>query len=233
MAFHKLKKQAFIANQNFFHQVALHKLKQLPFPQPKHNSFKQAFSYFSQKLPIFAANTINSHPAITYCPPKNTAILLSFALNPHAVTPEPRSDSKPFRRFFCEKPVSTRAAGKLLQNYFRQSFESSPESRGSQTSGVLLVLFVQAKRINPFLAGKLRSSSNLDSARRNGGFARTKLNPFAASRQCPCRDGTLRVLFGYFLHDAKSDNSSSLAGRFEVCRTSNQRTKTTTSYKPT
>ena len=29
-------------------------------------------------------------------------------------------------------------------------FESSPESRGSQTSGVLLVLFVHAKRINPF-----------------------------------------------------------------------------------
>ena len=32
-----------------------------------------------------------------------------------------------------------------MQNHFRQSFESSPESRGSQTSGVLLVLFVQAK----------------------------------------------------------------------------------------
>ena len=29
-------------------------------------------------------------------------------------------------------------------------FESSPESRGSQTSWVLLVLFVQAKRIKPF-----------------------------------------------------------------------------------
>ena len=29
-------------------------------------------------------------------------------------------------------------------------FESSPESRGSQTSGVLPVLFVQAKRIKPF-----------------------------------------------------------------------------------
>ena len=39
---------------------------------------------------------------------------------------------------------------KFLQNHFRQSFESSPESRGSQTSGVLLVLFVQAKRINSF-----------------------------------------------------------------------------------
>ena len=29
----------------------------------------------------------------------------------------------------------------------------------------------------------------------NNNFARTQLNPFAASRRCPCRDGTLRVLF--------------------------------------
>ena len=28
------------------------------------------------------------------------------------------------------------------------------------------------------------------------------------------------MLFGYFLHDAKSDNPYSLAGRFEVCKTS-------------
>ena len=56
-------------------------------------------------------------------------------------------------------------------------FESSPESRGSQTSGVLPVLFVQAKRINPFPFREARGSANLDSARRNGGFAQTKLNP--------------------------------------------------------
>ena len=56
-------------------------------------------------------------------------------------------------------------------------FESSPESRGSQTSGVLLVLFVQAKRIKSFPFGKVRGSANLDSARRNGGFALTKLKP--------------------------------------------------------
>ena len=34
-----------------------------------------------------------------------------------------------------------------------------------------------------------------------------------------------RVLFGYFLHDAKSVNPFSFAGRFEVLPTSNQRTK--------
>ncbi len=57
-------------------------------------------------------------------------------------------------------------------------FESSPESRGSQPSGVLLVLFVQAKRIKPFPFRKARGSANLDSARRNGDFPQTKLNPF-------------------------------------------------------
>ena len=36
------------------------------------------------------------------------------------------------------------------QSRFDRRFESSPESRGSQASGVLLVLFVQAKRIKPF-----------------------------------------------------------------------------------
>ena len=34
-----------------------------------------------------------------------------------------------------------------------------------------------------------------------------------------------RVLFGYFLHDAKSDKPYSLAGSSEVLRTSNQHTK--------
>ena len=39
-----------------------------------------------------------------------------------------------------------------------------------------------------------------------------------------------RVLFGYFLHNAKSDKSFSLAGSFEVLRTSNQPTQTRTSH---
>ena len=50
-------------------------------------------------------------------------------------------------------------------------------TRGLRTSGVLLVLFVQAKRINPFPFREARGSANLDSARRNGGFAQTKLKP--------------------------------------------------------
>jgi hypothetical protein len=56
-----------------------------------------------------------------------------------------RTDSKPFRRRFAGKTGFGRSRWNFLQTHFRQSFESSPESRGSQTSGVLLVLFVQAK----------------------------------------------------------------------------------------
>ncbi len=41
-----------------------------------------------------------------------------------------------------------------------------------------------------------------------------------------------RVLFGYFLHDAKSDNPYSFAGSFEVFQTSNQLTAAAASYKP-
>ncbi len=78
-----------------------------------------------------------------------------------------RTDSKPFRRRFVGKTGFGTCRRNFLQSYFRQSFESSPESRGSQTSG---------------------------------------------------------VLFGYFLHDAKSDTSFSLAGSSEVLQTSEQRT---------
>ena len=86
-------------------------------------SFAQAFLRCPQKLPFCVQKAVNSHkpfliaiqnnslspsvahfcPAITYCPPKNNAVLLIFALTPYAVTPEPRTDSKPFRRRFVRK----------------------------------------------------------------------------------------------------------------------------------
>ena len=40
-----------------------------------------------------------------------------------------------------------------------------------------------------------------------------------------------RVLFGYFLHDAKSDNPFSLAGSIEVLQTSNQHTTAAASHR--
>ena len=77
-------------------------LKSLPFFEPKafllYKPFRIAIPSHS-----FLPSIFHSHPAITYCPPKNDAILFIFALNPHAVTPEPRTDSKPFRRCFVQK----------------------------------------------------------------------------------------------------------------------------------
>ena len=148
---------------------------------------------------------------------KNTAILLSSALNPYAVTPEPRTDSKPFRRRFVRKTGFGSCRQKYLQKYFRQSFESQVAGRSPVC---FLVTFCTMQKVTTrSLCREHRGFPNLDSARRNGGFARTQLNPFAALRRLlfptfckaqkvgqknsenflseilPCRDGTLRVLF--------------------------------------
>ena len=100
------------------------------------------------------------HPPPPIPPPlnllfaKNTAILFHFALNPYAVKPESRTDSNHCRRYpenlrFSQNRLLDERRSFYLQPRIDRRFESSPESRGSQTSGVLLVLFVHAKRINP------------------------------------------------------------------------------------
>ena len=112
------KPKAFLLQKPFFSVLKRH-----PFLQIKNFPFEQAFPCYSQKPAFFAPKAFllhkpfliaipsnpfppsiaHSHPAITYCPRKNTAILLSSALTPYAVTPEPRTDSKPFRRRFVRK----------------------------------------------------------------------------------------------------------------------------------
>ena len=57
-----------------------------------------------------------------------------------------RTDSKPLRRRFVGKTGFGTCRRKFLQNHFRQSFESSPESRGSQTSGVLFGSFCTTQK---------------------------------------------------------------------------------------
>ena len=52
---------------------------------------------------------------------------------------------KAFSPTFCRQNRFRYEPPENVAEFFRQSFESSPESRGSQTSGVLPVLFVQAK----------------------------------------------------------------------------------------
>ena len=76
------------------------------------------------------------------------------------------------------------AAGYMMNvGHFRQNYVSSGdlnrprESRGSQPFGVLLVLFVQAKRIKPFPCWEFRGSANLESAHPNNDHAQTNLKP--------------------------------------------------------
>ncbi|MGI6197071.1 MAG: hypothetical protein ACOYIO_08360, partial [Eubacteriales bacterium] len=57
-----------------------------------------------------------------------------------------------------------------------------------------------------------------------GGLRRTK----TCHRQLFARPS---MLFGYFLHDAKSDNSFPFAESFEVSQTSNQHAATAASYR--
>ena len=140
-----MKKQFFCQSKTYpFTENVSNCTRKPPFLQTKSFSFTQAFLRCPQKLPFCIQKAVNSHkpfrvflqstpfppstchfcPAITYCPPKNTAILSQSALNPHAVTPEPRTDSKSFRRRFVRKTGFGSCCRKLFQNYFRQSFES-------------------------------------------------------------------------------------------------------------
>ena len=113
----------------------------------------------------------------------------------------------------------------MTAGHFRENHVSSgdlnrpPESRGSQTSGVLLVLFVQAKRIKPFPFRELSRFCKPRISPLKQQLPTNKIKSFAAPRQlfpyfllgtksmeknfsalrrCPFRDSTLRVLFGAF-----------------------------------
>ena len=77
--------------------------------QKRHSSANQTlFIYTSLSLlPIqkktFSALHLPLAPSHNLLSAKNTAILFLFALTPYAVTPEPRTDSKPFRRRLVRK----------------------------------------------------------------------------------------------------------------------------------
>ena len=113
--------------------------------------------FYSHKLSLFP-------PKITlFCPPppsrttlnllfaKNAAVLLISALNPYAVKPEPHTDSNHCRRYpkncsflRCRLPDERRTFQK--KSRIDRRFESSPESRGSQTSGVLFGSFCTTQK---------------------------------------------------------------------------------------
>ena len=91
----------------------------------------------------FLPSASHSHPAITLLSAKNTAILFISALNPYAVTPERRTDSKPFRRRFVRKTGFGSCCREFFQDYFRQSFESRSQDG---VPCAFWLLFAQCKK---------------------------------------------------------------------------------------
>ena len=114
---------------------------------------------------------------------------MSSALNPYAVTPEPRTDSKPFRRRFVRKTGFGSCRRKFLQDYFRQSFESSPGVQRVATLGVFLRYFLHAaKSTNPFpLRESFEVFQTSNQLTQNNNFARTKLKPFSKKESRFCK----------------------------------------------
>ena len=133
--------------------------------------FAQVFHCWFQKPPIFTNQKPCFYPnfflfppkATLFCPPspirttlnllfaKNTAVLLISALTPYAVKPEPHTDSNHCRRYpkncsflRCRLPDERRTFQK--KSRIDRRFESSPESRGSQTSGVLFGSFCTTQK---------------------------------------------------------------------------------------
>ena len=104
-------------------KICLSTLKSDAFPQTKRFSFTQAILFCLQTPNVFTNQKLSIWTNLSLLPSKqpfstlhlpfppshnllfakNKAILLQSALNPHAVTPEPRTDSKPFRRRLVRK----------------------------------------------------------------------------------------------------------------------------------
>ena len=87
---------------SFFHKSFFSVLERHPILQTKSISFAQSFLNYHPKQP-FSTLHLPFPPSHNLLSSKNTAFLLISALNPYAVTPEYRTDSKPFRRRFVRK----------------------------------------------------------------------------------------------------------------------------------
>ena len=165
VALHELKKQPFSAKQKFSICRKLYGLHSKPFSQTKSFLFTESLRtalknrFFPYKKPFIHTNLalLPSKATLFHPPPpistplnllfaKNTAVLLISALNPYAVKPERRTDSNHCRR--CPENCSFQHSRLLderrsfsQKHRIDRRFESSPESRGSQTSGVLFGSF--------------------------------------------------------------------------------------------
>ena len=124
-------------------------------------------------------------PPLTYCPPKNTAVLLLFAL---ILCCNARASHR-FKAFsppFCAKnrfrlvPPENSAEIYFDRALNRRSQDGVPRA--------FYVTFCTTQKVTiRSLCREHRGSANLDSACRNGGFARTKLKPFSKKESRFCK----------------------------------------------
>ena len=137
-------------NAFYLHKPFFSVLKRRPFLQTKSFSFVQAFPYCHPKQPFSALRFPfpPSHNLLSSKEHGYSFVVRSKSLCCNAGT------SHRFKAFslpFCAKNrVRLVLPENFAEIFFDRALNRSPESRGSQTSGVLLVLFVQAKRINSF-----------------------------------------------------------------------------------
>ncbi len=122
---------------------------------------------------------------------RNFAILRLMCGNPFAPIQILTGDTRKPCGFLCRR-LHDDGRSFPQKSCIERRFESSPESRGSQTSGVLLVLFVQAKRIKPFpLPGTSRfSKPRFSSPQWRLRTNKIKTFPKRASRFCKPRIST-------------------------------------------
>ena len=154
----------------FLYRIALYEQKTPAFSQIKTLLFTQTF-FIATKSNPFPPSASHFTP-LNLLFAKNAAVLLLFAL----ILCCKAGASHRFKSLpaIPGKVAAFRKTGYLMNaGHFRKNSridrrsESSPESRGSQTSGVLLVLFVHAKRINSFPSqGALRFCKPRISAQR-------------------------------------------------------------------
>ena len=170
VALYEPKNRLYRESKFFHQQKTLRTSLKATFLRTK-TSFAHAFFRCPQKFPIFTnqkfffRTNLSLFPpkAILFHPPppipttlnllsaKNTAILLLSALIPCAVKPERRTDSNHCRRYpekcsFQHSQLPDECRSFQKKSRIDRRFESSPESRGSQTSGVLFGSFCTTQK---------------------------------------------------------------------------------------
>ena len=138
-------------------------------------SFVQAFPYRHPKQ-LFSTLHLPFAPSHNLLSAKNTAILLQSALNPYAVTPERRTDSKPFRRRFVRKAGFGSCRRKALLK--SSSTELWIEVAGRSPVCFLVTFCTTQKVTIRSLCREFWGFPNLESAHPNNNFPLTKLKPF-------------------------------------------------------